>query len=217
MSHAHITLKDLVSAEPDAARVLHRHGIDFCCGKRSLAEVCAERGVDSEAILRDLEQPAPAPLALEQLTAAELTDVIIERYHQPLRAELPRLRMLAAKVERVHKAKATCPQGLAGLLEDVQIVVEEHLAKEEQILFPIIRAGRGRFAHMPVRMMMQEHDDHLANLAKIRRLTSNFSAPDEACNSWRALYAGLAELDAALTEHIQVENDVLFPAVLADD
>ena len=35
--------------------------------------------------------------------------------------------------------------------------------------------------------------------------------PDSACNSWRALYAGLAKLADDLTEHIHIENNVLFP------
>jgi len=34
--------------------------------------------------------------------------------------------------------------------------------------------------------------------------------PDSVRNSWRALYAGLAKLADDLTEHTQIENNVLF-------
>ncbi len=32
-----------------------------------------------------------------------------------------------------------------------------------------------------------------------------------ACNTWRALYAGLAQLSDDLVNHIHLENNVLFP------
>lgn len=34
--------------------------------------------------------------------------------------------------------------------------------------------------------------------------------PDGACNSWRALYQGLAELEDDLIQHIHTENNILF-------
>jgi regulator of cell morphogenesis and NO signaling len=35
-------------------------------------------------------------------------------------------------------------------------------------------------------------------------------APNEACNTWRALYGGLQAFHEDLTQHIQLENNVLF-------
>jgi regulator of cell morphogenesis and NO signaling len=92
--------------------------------------------------------------------------------------------------------------------------MESHMQKEEQILFPMIRAGRGRMALMPVQVMEQEHRDHGENLALMRKLASDFVAPEEACNTWRALYLGLAELESELMAHISLENHVLFPRAL---
>ncbi len=42
-------------------------------------------------------------------------------------------------------------------------------------------------------------------------VTGDMTLPDGACNSWRALYAGLAKLAEDLTEHIHIENNILFP------
>ena len=39
--------------------------------------------------------------------------------------------------------------------------------------------------------------------------------PPEACNNYRALFAGLLELEDDLHRHIHLENSVLFPAALA--
>ena len=67
---------------------------------------------------------------------------------------------------------------------------------------------------MPVRVMMQEHDDHGASLRRLRELATDFVPPPEACATWRALYAGLEKLEAELMEHIHLENNVLFPRAL---
>lgn len=40
------------------------------------------------------------------------------------------------------------------------------------------------------------------------------AAPEGACNSYRAMLAGLEEMELDLHEHIHKENNVLFPRVL---
>ena len=97
---------------------------------------------------------------VEGRSPEQLVDYIVERYHVPLREDIPRLRDLAVRVEKRHAGKPDCPAGLALHLQGMQQAIEIHLAKEEQILFPMIRAGRGHLAQMPVQVMMQEHDDH---------------------------------------------------------
>ena len=42
-------------------------------------------------------------------------------------------------------------------------------------------------------------------------LTHDAQAPAGACNTWRALYAGIAQLNDDLINHIHLENNVLFP------
>lgn len=69
-------------------------------------------------------------------------------------------------------------------------------------------------AAMPVKVMMQEHEDHGANLELIREKTNYLVPPEEACATWRALYDGLKGLEMDLFEHIHLENNVLFPRAL---
>jgi regulator of cell morphogenesis and NO signaling len=147
---------------------------------------------------------------------AQLIQHILTAYHEPLKAEVPRLVQLARRVEREHADQPGCPVGLAALLTDVHEAVESHLAKEERILFPLILHGRGPTAHMPVQVMTQEHEDHEQSLRHIRELTSDLRIPDHACASWRDLYGSLARLETELLEHIQLENTVLFPRALND-
>lgn len=165
-------------------------------------------------------KPSGTPPTLKRWEArplAELIDFVVSRYHEPLRLELPTLVEAAKRVERVHAEKPNCPPGLAAHLEQLAAELLQHLAKEEQVLFPALRSGvRGQQIHMPVRVMMQEHGDHGAGLKRTRELTENFVPPPEACRTWRALYGGLDKLEADLVEHIQLENNVLFPRALGE-
>jgi regulator of cell morphogenesis and NO signaling len=198
--------------------VFHRHGLDFCCnGRISVAAACQKAGLDPDALLEEVRAEEAGEPPLERWDEAPLDAVIdhvLARFHEGHRAEVPRLIEMARKVEQVHGEKASCPIGLAAHLEKMATELESHMQKEEQILFPLIKAGRGRMAQMPVQVMEQEHKDHGANLAQMRKLATDFAPPEEACNTWRALYLGLAELEAEVMEHISLENNLLFPRAL---
>lgn len=218
MMHAEQTLGQLVTTNPAAAKVLHRYHLDFCCGgQQSLTEACTENGLDPNIVLQDLaaaQTDTSEELRWDRRPLPELVQHILERYHMPLRAELPRLVELSGRVDRAHAGNPARPEGLTDLLANVQEAVEGHLDKEEHILFPLILSGQGRLAHMPVQVMITEHEDHGENLRRIREITRDFVLPAEACASWRELYRSLAQLEAELMDHIHLENHILFPRAL---
>jgi regulator of cell morphogenesis and NO signaling len=60
-------------------------------------------------------------------------------------------------------------------------------------------------------MMTQEHDAAGAILADIRKLSGNFTLPEDACPTYHAFYDGLKEFEQDLHQHIHLENNILFP------
>ncbi len=218
MTDANQTLGQLATAHPAATRVFLRHRLDFCCGgRRKLADACSESGLDPAAIVAEIAAAGEAPRAerWDEKPLSELITFILTRFHEPLRRDLAALIEAAQRVERVHAQKPSCPRGLAAHLERFQDEILQHLAKEEVVLFPAIQTGRhGAQVHMPIRVMMQEHDDHSVSLRRLRELATDFDPPPEACATWRALYAGLRTLESELMEHIHLENNILFPRAL---
>lgn len=213
------TLAEMATTWPAASRVFHQHQLDFCCGgKRSFAAVCAERGLDADALLDEItgDGATGARADWQQAPLAELVAFLVDHYHARLRVELPQLLALAAKVEARHDDKPSCPRGLTRHLREVLDAVFDHLDKEEQVLFPMIVQGLGARAAAPVRAMEHEHDDHAVNLRRTRALAHDFAAPAEACETWRALYLRLSQLELELMEHIHLENNVLFPRALCE-
>jgi regulator of cell morphogenesis and NO signaling len=211
------TLAEIAVTHPGAARVFHRHRLDFCCGgRRSLADACEERALDPDRVLADIEAEA-VPEGSVRWGEAPLPDLvafIVNTYHQRLRATLPDLVRMARRVEERHGDKPGCPRGLAAHLDAMHTSVLDHLRKEEQILFPLIVAGQGRNAAAPVHVMELEHEHHREDLLALRRLTADLTPPAEACTTWRALYLGLQQLEQELMEHIHLENNVLFRRAL---
>ncbi|WMC10846.1 iron-sulfur cluster repair protein YtfE [Oceanimonas pelagia] len=214
MSLLNHSLAALARDLPGATRVFHHYRLDYCCGGHALlSEALAERGLDSAEVLARLEAlPARNESDINWAEAGtnELIDHILARYHQVHRQQLPELVQLARRVEAVHEDNPLCPKGLAEHLEAMRQELESHMQKEEQILFPMLRRGLFAPAQGPISVMRMEHDDHGEALARLARLTHDFSLPAGACASWQALYTGINELQTDLMQHIHLENNILF-------
>jgi len=142
---------------------------------------------------------------------AALTRHIETRYHARHRQQLPQLVALSEMVEDLHEPDRDVPEGLTAVLRRMIGEMEVHMKKEELMVFPLIRKGGGAVLAERIAEMRADHDDHDRALAAIRRLTGDLTLPEGACTPWATLYDGLAEFMADLTEHIRLENDVLFP------
>jgi regulator of cell morphogenesis and NO signaling len=208
------SLGEIAVAWPAAIAVFRREGLDFCCGGNvPLREAAAARGLPLAALEAELaalaEQGAAAP---ERASPTALIEHILRRYHAVHRREIPDLAVLARKVEAVHRDHPLVPKGLAAALIELGVELEAHMAKEEQVLFPLMRNGGGAMpiAH-PITRMRHEHDEHGVKLRRIAELTHDLTLSADACNSWRALYAGVEKLVADVMQHIHTENNLLFP------
>lgn len=215
------TVGELAVERPASVRVFHRYGIDFCCGGGiSLEQACQKRGLDADAVRREIDseesRSAGDPHAWRTEPLDRLVDHIVENYHRPLDEELPRLEGLARKVARVHGERHPELEMLLEAYLELQRDLGPHMMKEERVLFPAIQNGDADFILAPVEVMQLEHESVGGLLARIRRLSGGFEVPEDACGSFRALWNGLADLERSLHEHIHLENNILFPRALRE-
>jgi regulator of cell morphogenesis and NO signaling len=101
--------------------------------------------------------------------------------------------------------------GLADLMQHALGELEVHMRKEELILFPAMRRQEAGPLDGPIAQMRHDHVDHGEFVEQLTRMTDDFTPPDGACGTWRALYAGAAQFKDDLIEHIHTENNILFP------
>lgn len=217
------TVGELVAERPGRSRIFQTFKIDFCCqGARTLREACERRDVEADAMLALLEaeaenkgasMPNPADLPTDKLI-----DYIVKTHHQYLRDELPRLYLMAERVANVHGRHTPSLVEIFRTFTNMASELAEHLAKEEQVLFPAILAMSRREQvpqnlEGPLACMFHEHEQVGTALGQLRDLSHGFQPPPDACNTYRALFAGLQDLEEDLHRHIHLENAVLFPTV----
>lgn len=205
------SLSEIATSIPGASGVLRSHHINFCIeGDALLSDVIRGDDEEQNALLQQIQYlMADNPVTdWSRQSAKEMITYVLQRFHDRHREQLPELIQMATKVERVHSESAACPHGLASLLRDMKYDLENHMQKEEQILFPMLAGGM--YPGGPINVMQNEHEDHLRVIDTINQLTQGMEAPPGACGTWMSLYAGLRELVNDLLEHITLENYFLF-------
>jgi len=220
------TLGDVVRDRPQLARELEARGLDYCCGgRRTIAEACRAAGLNPHVVAADLFA-VDAPSARDSwadLDPARLADHIKAVHHRYLWDELPRLTALGDKVVAAHGARHPEVVDVVGIVGELRADLEQHLVKEEHVLFPMIHElacaeRRPRFhcgpITNPVSMMMRDHDRAGDLLARLRAATDGYRPPLDACASYQAFYDGLRLLEDDTHLHVHKENNVLFPAVV---
>jgi len=228
------TVREIALEVPGATRVFEKMGIDYCCGgAKPIAEACLVAGVTVEEIAQSLERAEPVSNALagskdwRAESLASLITHVYDKHHVFTREELDRIEPLLAKVCSVYGDRRPELLQIQALFAELKRELLLHMMKEENILFPYITqmekavtaglpAPRPMFGTVrnPVQMMMAEHDGAGDLLRRIRRLSSDFNPPADACVSYQTLYSALDELEQDLHQHIHLENNILFPGAI---
>jgi regulator of cell morphogenesis and NO signaling len=66
----------------------------------------------------------------------------------------------------------------------------------------------------PIRQMELEHHNAGDGLDRFRSLTDDYTPPDWACNTYRAMIDALARLERDMHQHVHKEDNVLYPRAL---
>jgi len=225
------TVGEWVVERPSRARVFERLGIDYCCGgKHPLRQACVQKSLDYEVVLAELERDGAAPEeGARNWASASLTDLcdhIEQTHHAYLKQELPRLEFLTTKVAARHGDTRPALRQVHQVFVTLKSEMEGHMMKEERVLFPLCRQldvaealpamHCGSVAN-PIEMMIREHEDAGDALARIRVLTEDFTCPQEACNTFRAMYDGMHQLEQDMHQHVHKENNILFPKAIRQE
>jgi regulator of cell morphogenesis and NO signaling len=220
-----IAAKDIRKAE-----VFKKYGIDFCCGgKKSLKQVCEEKGLDIETVeaeLQTVNQVAKPVENYDRWNPDFLADYIFNKHHQYYYDEAPVVGELLVKVANHHGERFPELLRVYHLYLSLTQELSSHFAKEEKVVFPFIKAlvqakQSGTTEHLsefalsgPIQMMEADHDAAGEILGQLNEVTNNYTAPAGACNSFQFLYKKLKDLEEDLHQHIHLENNILFPKAL---
>ncbi|HCM75379.1 MAG TPA: iron-sulfur cluster repair di-iron protein [Cytophagales bacterium] len=223
------TISEIVAADYRTAQVFKDHKIDFCCkGNRSIAEATAEKGIDANLLINEIEklqqQSSNSNTDFQSWPLDLLTDYIEKKHHAYVERQLPILNQYLNKLCQVHGSRHPELFEIKDEFNQSAGELAAHMKKEEFILFPhvrkMVKAKANNSAldtphfgtvQNPVQMMMNEHTVEGDRFFKIAKLSGNYAPPADACNTYRVTYALLKEFEEDLHLHIHLENNILFP------
>ncbi len=211
-----------------AAVIFEKYGLDFCCrGNQTLDIACKERSLSAEKVAQELLvlPDSPSGMREQQWDIPFLIDYIVNVHHSYIREILPTLRDHLGKVMRVHGHRHPELLRVGQLFQSTTEDLEDHLLKEEAVLFPYIKElSAGRKPKMPfgsvrnpIAAMVNEHEQAGDTFAEIKVLLQNYQPPQDACTTMRVLYKELQEFEEDLHQHVFLENSILFPKASAKE
>ena len=218
------TLKSIATEHHEFIPVLEKYNLDFCCrGAKTLSDACNEKDISVDAVLNELqlsvvgEKPT---MPFTQMTAEQLIRYILIHHHFYVKNATPTIYNHLQKVVTKHGDKFPHMQAVLHLFTEVAEELTSHMQKEEQILFPRIKALYGLtvpenisagYIDGPVSVMEDEHIKAGDLLYAIRDLTNNYNAPENACTTHRVCINELKAFEEDLHKHVHLENNILFP------
>lgn len=221
------TVGEIAAKDFKKAEVFKKLGIDFCCGgKKTLAEAAQSIGITKGELEYALEHSPSSSSANAQHDFSSwdlgfLADYITNVHHKYIREQGPIIEQLANKVSARH---GSTHQELFDLAEGLHVLLNElyvHISKEENDLFPVIKQlvsnERPDVEELTriIAYMEEEHEQAGEELRNLRALTHDYQLPPNACNSYTYLFEKIKEFENDLFQHIHLENNVLFPKVIA--
>lgn len=219
-----MTVGEIVAEDYRASQVFRSVGLDFCCGGgKTLEEACQSKKIDFDNVKTEI-------LLLKRTVSDEqnyndweldfLVDYIIQNHHSFVRRMLPEVDFYAEKVANRHG------QSHPELFEILKVVRQlgpellGHLEKEENETFPSIKAlvknlKKNKSESPMFDVLEEEHEKAGELMAIIEELSNGFTPPEGACASYHLLFKNLEAFKLDLHKHVHLENNILFPKVLA--
>lgn len=229
MKIENLSLAEIVTAKPEAAALLENYNLDFCCGgKQKLSEALKNDADKLKEVTAQLENIFEKVTATEtdfnKMSLTDLSHYIINKHHKYVIENLPVIQQHLEKVATKHGEQYPEMKKVKMLFDEIKRDFEQHMMKEEVILFPRIKQLEEAFNNgtsletlqlqSPINVMLYEHDSAHKLTEEIKKLTNNYTAPENACTTFRVALDELKIFESDLHQHVHLENNILFPKAL---
>lgn len=224
---------DIVIQFPRVAEIFKEYEIDFCCGgDRSLGVALKELNLNENEILTRInnsydEYIRSVNTKETDWTNAPILDLvnhIVNRYHAYLYMNLPKISELTTKIYKVHGINHPELAEVHKLFHMLKMELEAHTIKEETIQYPAIekyvKTKSESDLDKAIEIIQDLNDEHVGAgsiLKNLRKITNNYTVPEDGCTTYYLAYEKLQELESDTFEHIHLENNILFPRLFELD
>jgi|SRR5215203_1044803 len=226
-----LSLSSIVNKFPAAAGLFEKFDLDYCChGKHTLKEACKDDTEKFQKVEHMLHRIAENDLTnvdihnFENEDMGELIKHIVNKHHSYLKESMPTILAHLEKVSTRHGDKNPELFEVYQLFDELKMDMEQHMYKEENILFPRINEINNslkssslhqvvdrQFLNAPINVLQDEHERAGDILKEIKKLTSDYTPPSTACTTYRLSFDELKHFEHDLHRHVHLENNILFP------
>jgi regulator of cell morphogenesis and NO signaling len=177
-------------------------------------------------LLKDLDEVLAKPdtnLDFNSMSLTELAEYIVRVHHGYTREQMPQTLAYVERVALKHGDRFPYMRDVYVLFSQLMQEMNEHMLKEEKILFPRIKlleldpaSVKGSdFMQGPIDIMEEDHELAGTTMRTIRQLTNNYTPAETACTTHRLAIASLQAFEVDLHQHVHLENNILFPKAIA--
>ncbi len=221
------TLASIALSHHEYIPVLERYSLDFCCrGKETLAEACKKKKLAISIVINEMMQSVKetkTQMPFTEMNADQLISYILIHHHFYVKNSVGTIQGHIEKIVTKHGDTFPYMHKVLKLFKEVIEELLPHMEKEEKILFPRIKemaaslgqnqftAFNQEFINAPIQMMETEHDNAGQLLFEIRKLTNQYTPPEDACTTHRVCLEELKAFEEDLHQHVHLENNILFP------
>ncbi|MBS4538864.1 iron-sulfur cluster repair di-iron protein [Clostridium sp. D2Q-11] len=217
---------EIATIFPKATNIFMEYEIDFCCGgDRKLEVAIAEKNIDENELLdklnteyQEMQKSMDKDVDWQQESMSNLIDYIVNKHHAFMKEEMPVTERFVSKILQVHYlSHGDVLVELHKLFNQLKTEIAEHLIKEEEVLFPLIKEYENNPSEKTLEKALKvleetesEHDVAGDILKDMRKLTKGFKVPEDGCNTYRVTYEKIEAIEKDLFQHIHLENNILF-------
>ena len=227
-----IRISELVDKNYVHAYVLFYFGISFYeYSELTLDQVCKQRGLRVEQVVRELESPTHLREADLPLVSYPI-DLIIEYLKHShflfVKHKLPYIARLVESFRANHEDYVAVERDLKLVFPLFVEDFIQHIYEEEDTFFRFIqmleRASKGKYTPTKLYFLLErnsvqkfsvDHETHDDEMEGIRRITKDYLITAETPLHIKVLYNELKGFESSLITHARIENEILFPKAMA--
>ncbi|HLF33254.1 MAG TPA: hemerythrin domain-containing protein [Cyclobacteriaceae bacterium] len=215
-----LSISELIGLNPSSIEIFEQYGIPyFQKGDRKISDFLRNRHIS----LRDFIKEALAHKNhFFNLTkpwdwdTEFLISFIRENHHKNLLDKISNLNERIVSLEQIHGAAYPMLKVLKEEFRDFMFLQKDHLAEEEQYLFPLILSAVNKNKTPDkndsekimeaINWMAEDHQAIAGNLHSIQKITNHFVSPDDSIIELTWLFGDLRAFENDYHYHMLLEN-----------
>ncbi|MEG2295481.1 MAG: hemerythrin domain-containing protein [Oscillospiraceae bacterium] len=209
-----LTTNEIVKHYPETASLFYHSNINFYNVEPTKLSDVATKNLLEELEKATEHKPSQTPNSLQ---TTDLVDFIYDNYHVTTRQYIQKITDILSKLLAIHREHSNELKQVVNIWTIFANEMEDHLKKEEQILFPLIKEyaktktnNLKEMIACPIAKMESEHENHEKNLLELKKISQTLTSSNQGIADFSICFYEIDQLVQLTLTHVHIENNILF-------